>query len=148
MNILLIGYGKMGKAIEAIALQRGHHIIGKVDNQEELLQFNQLADVAIEFTQPESAIQNLKFCFEKKIPVVCGTTGWLQHAKEIENECLQKEGALLYSSNFSLGVNLFFKLNEQLAKLMKPYSDYQISIDETHHTQKKRCAQWHGHYPG
>lgn len=83
MNILLIGYGKMGKAIEAIALQRGHHIIGKVDNQEELLQFNQQADVAIEFTQPESAIQNLKFCFEKKIPVVCGTTGWLQHAKEI-----------------------------------------------------------------
>jgi 4-hydroxy-tetrahydrodipicolinate reductase len=137
MNILLIGYGKMGKAIEAIALQRGHHIIGKVDNQEELFQFNQLADVAIEFTQPESAIQNLKFCFEKKIPVVCGTTGWLQHAKEIENECLQKEGALLYSSNFSLGVNLFFKLNEQLAKLMKPYSEYKASIDETHHTQKK-----------
>jgi 4-hydroxy-tetrahydrodipicolinate reductase len=137
MNILLIGYGKMGKAIEAIALQRGHQIIGKVDNQEQLLQLNQSADVAIEFTQPESAIENLKYCFDKKIPVVCGTTGWLQHAKEIEKECLQKEGALLYSSNFSLGVNLFFKLNEQLAKLMKPYNDYSVSIDETHHTQKK-----------
>lgn len=137
MNILLIGYGKMGKAIEAIALQRGHQIVGKVDNQEQLLQFNQSADVAIEFTQPESAIENLKYCFDKKIPVVCGTTGWLQHANEIEKECLQKEGTLLYSSNFSLGVNLFFKLNEQLAKLMKPYVNYKVSIDETHHTQKK-----------
>ncbi|MFM8912274.1 MAG: 4-hydroxy-tetrahydrodipicolinate reductase, partial [Flammeovirgaceae bacterium] len=136
MNILLIGYGKMGKAIEAIALQRGHLIVGKVDNEEQLMHFNGTADVAIEFTQPEAAIRNLTYCFNHKIPVVCGTTGWLQHAKQIEEACSQKGGALLYSSNFSLGVNLFFKLNETLAQLMRPYTNYQVSIDETHHTQK------------
>jgi 4-hydroxy-tetrahydrodipicolinate reductase len=137
MNILLIGYGKMGKAIEAIAQQRGHLIVGKVDNEEQLLQFSGPADVAIEFTQPEAAIRNLTYCFEHKIPVVCGTTGWLQQAKEIEQTCHEKGGTLLYSSNFSLGVNLFFKLNETLARLMEPYTDYQVSINETHHTQKK-----------
>lgn len=137
MNLLLIGYGKMGKAIEAIALQRGHSIAGRIDNEEQLAQFNGTADVAIEFTQPEAAIGNLRYCFENKIPVVCGTTGWLEHASELEYECRNKGGALLYSSNFSLGVNLFFKLNETLAKLMRPYADYAVSIDETHHTQKK-----------
>ncbi|MFM7854045.1 MAG: 4-hydroxy-tetrahydrodipicolinate reductase, partial [Flammeovirgaceae bacterium] len=105
--------------------------------EEQLLQFRGLADVAIEFTQPEAAIRNLMYCFEHKIPVVCGTTGWLEQAKEIEQACHERGGALLYSSNFSLGVNLFFKLNETLARLMKPYADYQVSIDETHHTQKK-----------
>jgi 4-hydroxy-tetrahydrodipicolinate reductase len=137
MNILLIGYGKMGKAIEAIALQRGHQIAGKPDTKEELLRFNQSADMAIEFSQPEAVIENLKFCFDKKIPVVCGTTGWLDHRKEIEAYCQQKEGGFFYASNFSLGVNLFFKLNEALAKLMKPHMHYKVSIDETHHTQKK-----------
>jgi 4-hydroxy-tetrahydrodipicolinate reductase len=137
MKVLIIGYGKMGKTIEAIVLQRGHQIIGKVDTYEELVALNLTADVAIEFSQPEAAIKNLLFCFDKKIPVVCGTTGWLNHKQEVENACLQKEGGLFYTSNFSLGVNLFFKLNEQLAKLMQPYPAYQISIDETHHTQKK-----------
>ncbi len=137
MNILLIGYGKMGKAIEGVALQRGHAIVGKVDNEEQLLQFSGNADVAIEFTQPDAAIRNLTYCFDRKIPVVCGTTGWLGHATEIEQACINKGGTLLYSSNFSLGVNLFFKLNETLARLMTPYPDYRVSIDETHHTQKK-----------
>lgn len=137
MNILLIGYGKMGKAIEATAVKRGHAIVGKIDNKEQLLRFDGNADVAIEFTQPEAAISNLRYCFDRKLPVVCGTTGWLEHAKELELECRNKGGALLYSSNFSLGVNLFFKLNETLALLMKPYTEYAVSIDETHHTQKK-----------
>ena len=137
MNILLIGYGKMGKAVEAVAISRGHQIAGRIDNQQELLGVSGSADVAIEFSQPEVAIANLKFCFDKKIPVVCGTTGWLNHVKEIEEYCLQKGGALIYSSNFSLGVNLFFKLNETLARLMKPYREYKVTVDETHHTQKK-----------
>jgi 4-hydroxy-tetrahydrodipicolinate reductase len=137
MNILLIGYGKMGKAIESIALQRGHQIVGKPDTKEELLHFNSSADVAIEFSQPEAVIENLKYCFDKKIPVVCGTTGWLGHRQELVADCLKKGGGFFYASNFSLGVNLFFKLNETLATLMKPYSNYKVSIDETHHTQKK-----------
>lgn len=137
MDILLIGYGKMGKAIEAIALQRGHQIVRKVDTREELFNFNSTADVAIEFSQPEAVIENLTFCFDKKIPVVCGTTGWLQHRQEIVVGCLKKGGGFFYASNFSLGVNLFFKLNEALAKLMKPYLTYKVSIGETHHTQKK-----------
>lgn len=137
MNILLIGYGKMGKAIETIALQRGHQIVGKPDTKEELLSFNSSADIAIEFSQPEAVIENLQFCFDKKIPVVCGTTGWLSHRQELVADCLKKGGGFFYASNFSLGVNLFFKLNETLAKLMKPYSNYRVSIDETHHTQKK-----------
>jgi 4-hydroxy-tetrahydrodipicolinate reductase len=137
MNILLIGYGKMGKAIEAIALQRGHQIVGKPDAKEELLNFSSSADVAIEFSQPEAVIENLQFCFDKKIPVVCGTTGWLDHRHKVVADCLKKGGGFFYASNFSLGVNLFFKLNETLAKLMKPYSDYKVSIGETHHTQKK-----------
>ena len=137
MNILLIGYGKMGKIIEAIATQRGHIIIGKIDNENERNSFNAKADVAIEFSQPEAVIENLKYCFDKQIPVVCGTTGWLHRKNEIEDYCKQKNGGFFYASNFSLGVNLFFKLNEALAKLMKPHTSYKVNIDETHHTQKK-----------
>ena len=127
----------MGKTIEVIALERGHTIIGKVDNQEELMQFSAAADAAIEFSQPDAVINNLKYCFEKKIPVVCGTTGWLEQKKEIEALCKQKQSAFFYASNYSLGVNLFFKLNEYLAKLMSSRNGYEVSIDETHHTQKK-----------
>jgi 4-hydroxy-tetrahydrodipicolinate reductase len=137
MKILLIGYGKMGKTIEAIALERGHTIAGKVDNQEELLNFNGTADVAIEFSQPDAVINNLNYCFEKRIPVVCGTTGWLDRRNEMEALCKQKQSAFFYASNYSLGVNLFFKLNEYLAKLMNGRNGYEVSIDETHHTQKK-----------
>jgi 4-hydroxy-tetrahydrodipicolinate reductase len=137
MKILLIGYGKMGKTIERIAQTRGHEIAGRIDIGDSFLNFDKKADVAIEFTQPEAAVVNLKTCFDKGIPVVCGTTGWLQHKHEIEEHCRKKNGTLLYSSNFSLGVNLFFKLNEHLAKLMDRYNQYEVSIDETHHTQKK-----------
>jgi len=137
MKIVLIGYGKMGKTIEKIAQSRGHEIVGKIDVGDDLAMFDKRVDAAIEFTQPEAAVHNLKACFEKEIPVVCGTTGWLQHLDEIEILCQEKNGTLLYSSNFSLGVNLFFKLNEYLSKLMDRYSQYEVSIDETHHTQKK-----------
>jgi len=137
MKILLIGYGKMGRIIEAIALERGHIIAGKVDNQEELSQFNGTADVAIEFSQPDAVIDNLKYCFEKKIPVACGTTGWLERKSEMEALCKQKQSTFFYASNYSLGVNLFFKLNEYLAKLMNGRAGYEVSVDETHHTQKK-----------
>ncbi len=137
MKIVLIGYGKMGKTIEKIAQSRGHEITGRIDVGDNIALFENSVDVAIEFTQPEAAVNNLKTCFDKGIPVVCGTTGWLQHKDEIEKHCRQKNGTLLYSSNFSLGVNLFFKLNEYLSKLMDRYIQYEVSIDETHHTQKK-----------
>ena len=127
----------MGKIIEAIALERGHTIVGKVDNQNELSKFSGMPDVAIEFSQPDAVIDNLKYCFEKKIPVVCGTTGWLEKKNEMEALCKQKQSAFFYASNYSLGVNLFFKLNEFLAKLMNGRSGYEVSIDETHHTHKK-----------
>jgi 4-hydroxy-tetrahydrodipicolinate reductase len=137
MRLLLIGYGKMGKAIEAIAIRRGHVIAGHPDNREELLKFNEPVDAAIEFSQPDAVVENLKFCFDKKIPVACGTTGWLDRRKEIEDFCVKKGGAFFYASNYSLGVNIFFKLNEFLAKLMNDQQGYEASIDETHHTQKK-----------
>ncbi len=137
MRILLIGYGKMGKTIEAIALKHGHEIVGKIDVGDNLTDFTQPADVAIEFTQPEAVVGNLKACIEKGIPVVCGTTGWLKQQQEVDNYCREKNGTLLYSSNFSLGVNIFFKINEYLARIMDRYPVYNVSIDETHHTQKK-----------
>lgn len=127
----------MGKAIEAIAIKRGHEIVGKIDTDKDLNRFNLKADVAIEFTQPESAVKNIRYCFDHQIPVVCGTTGWLDQKSEIERLCLDKKGGFFYASNYSLGVNLFFRLTSYLAKLMKPYPNYRISIDETHHTQKK-----------
>src|SRR5579859_6378907 len=127
----------MGKAIEAIAVGRGHHITGIADNLQELRAFRGDADAAIEFSQPDAVIRNLEFCFEKKIPVVCGTTGWLEKRKEIESLCEKKGSAFFYASNYSLGVNIFFKLNEYLAKLMNGRAGYEISIDETHHSQKK-----------
>jgi 4-hydroxy-tetrahydrodipicolinate reductase len=139
MNILLIGYGKMGKAIEQIAVNRNHVIVGKVDTKmdRDNLDPSLMVDVAIEFSQPEAAIDNLKFCFERNIPVVCGTTGWLAYKAEVMEYLNLKRGTFFYASNFSLRVNLFFKLNQYLAKLMAGSVDYQLSIDETHHTQKK-----------
>ncbi len=139
MNTLLLGYGKMGKTIEAIAVERGHTIAGRIDTTSERNAFSPAAkvDAAIEFSQPEAAVENLKYCFDQGIPVVCGTTGWLDHKTEVEKYCLDKNGTLFYTSNFSLGVNIFFRVNEYLAQLMKNYSQYEISIEETHHTQKK-----------
>ncbi len=127
----------MGKAVESAALQRGHTIIGKADSYEDLAKINLTADAAIEFSQPDAVIRNLEFCFEKKIPVVCGTTGWLEKRKEIESLCEKKGSAFFYASNYSLGVNIFFKLNEYLAKLMNGRAGYEVSVVETHHTQKR-----------
>lgn len=139
MNIALIGYGKMGKAIEEIALQKGHTIGLRIsiENTEDLTLENlQKADVAIEFTGPESAAENLKKCFEAGVPVVCGSTGWLERWNEIRDLCIAKEGGLIYASNYSIGVNLFFQLNAYLAHLMKEYESYNVQMEEIHHTQK------------
>lgn len=139
MNILLLGYGKMGKAIEAIAIERGHTIVGRADNETEKksLTFTTKPDVAIEFSMPESAVANIKFSIDHGIPVVCGTTGWLAHQTEVEAYCLKNNSTLFYTSNFSLGVNIFFKVNEYLARLMNGHPEYRVTMDETHHTQKK-----------
>lgn len=140
MKIALIGYGKMGKAIEQIALQKQHDIVLKID-VENIAQFTkenvQQADVAIEFTSPHTAFENVKKCLNFGVPVVCGSTGWLQQLPEIEEFCKTTDGSFLYASNFSVGVNLFFELNTFLAKLMNAYPEYNIEITETHHTQKK-----------
>ncbi|MGV8096285.1 MAG: 4-hydroxy-tetrahydrodipicolinate reductase [Mangrovibacterium sp.] len=139
MKIALIGYGKMGKTIERIALHRGHEVILKIDldNQNELTAENlRKADVAIEFTIPASALDNYKACFQTGIPVVSGTTGWLDRKDEVLNEIKQYDGTFFYASNFSLGVNLFFTLNRKLATLMSNRPEYQVSMEEVHHTQK------------
>ena len=136
MKILLVGYGKMGKAIEKIATQRGHEIVGRVDigNTDTIAAG---ADVAIEFTQPGSAVDNIMKCVTAGIPVVCGTTGWLEKVDDVKAFVNKNNGAFFYASNYSLGVNIFFKVNEYLAKLMSGRENYDVSIDETHHTQKK-----------
>jgi 4-hydroxy-tetrahydrodipicolinate reductase len=135
MKILLIGYGKMGRAIEKIALERNHVIAGRFEIGD--LPPYPPADVAIEFTQPESAIVNVKRCLEAGIPVVCGTTGWYEKKEEVEKFCVEKNGTLFYASNFSLGVNIFFQLNESLARMMEGHREYDVTIDETHHSGKK-----------
>jgi 4-hydroxy-tetrahydrodipicolinate reductase len=140
MKIALIGYGKMGKAIESIALSKGHEIVLKIDiqnNQEFTEAALQKADVAIEFTGPHSAFENVKKCIAWGVPVVSGSTGWLDHWAEIKDLCAEKNGTLIYSSNYSIGVNLFFELNKQLAQLMESYNSYDVSMTEVHHTEKK-----------
>lgn len=140
MKIALIGYGKMGKAIEEIALQKGHEIVLRITDQnlDELTSENiKKADVAIEFTTPQSAIHNILLCFETGVPVVSGTTGWLSHIEKVEEKCKEFDGSFLYASNFSIGVNIFFELNKKLASLMREQVSYDISIEEIHHTEKK-----------
>ena len=140
MNILLLGYGKMGRAIEQLALTRGHQIAGRIniDNQADLdLLANDDVDVVIEFSSPEAAVVNIRQCLERGWPVVCGTTGWLSERDAIEQLCQQTKGAFFYASNYSIGVNLFFRLNKMLARLMQPYSAYEVSMTEIHHTEKK-----------
>ncbi|WP_295122141.1 4-hydroxy-tetrahydrodipicolinate reductase [uncultured Chitinophaga sp.] len=140
MKIALIGYGKMGQAIEQIAIAKGHEISHKVDlNSQHLLDKESLqtADVAIEFTTPETAVSNILKCFDANVPVVCGTTGWLDHMPEVTASCLEKHQAFLYASNFSIGVNIFFELNKRLAELMGPHADYNVQMEEIHHTAKR-----------
>lgn len=140
MKIALIGYGKMGKAIETIAVEKGHEIVLKIDmdNVEDLNQKNiARADVAIEFTGPHSAFANVMKCLELGVPLVCGSTGWLDKWAEAKDYCMQQDGTLVYASNYSIGVNLFFELNMRLAKLMSRYPQYDVMMEEIHHTQKK-----------
>ena len=134
MKIALLGYGRMGKEIEKIALQRGHTIVikSKADSTYNILE----ADVAIDFSVPNSAVNNISNCIENQIPVISGTTGWLENYDKMVDLCNEKNGAFIYASNFSLGVNIFFELNNQLAKMMNTLSDYNITIEEIHHTQK------------
>jgi 4-hydroxy-tetrahydrodipicolinate reductase len=139
MKIALIGYGKMGKEIEKIALDRGHEIVLKIDitNPEDLnIENLKKADVAIEFTIPASATANYKLCFEAGIPVVSGTTGWLEKQAEVHQLCKDLNGTFFYSSNYSLGVNIFFALNKKLAELMANHTEYSVEMKEIHHTQK------------
>ncbi|AMA49450.1 MULTISPECIES: 4-hydroxy-tetrahydrodipicolinate reductase [Flavobacterium] len=135
MKIALLGYGKMGKVIEKIALERGHEIILKKSSQD-LFDGLEKADVAIDFSVPTSAVTNITTCFEKNIPVVSGTTGWLEQYPKMVDLCNQKQGAFIYGSNFSLGVNIFFELNSYLAKMMANLEQYKVSMEEIHHTQK------------
>ncbi len=140
MKIALIGYGKMGRTIEGIALQRGHTVSLKIDidNVDSFTKENlQQCDVAIEFTGPQSAKENILKCVDAGIPVVSGSTGWLDSRDEVERICKEKNGSFLYASNFSVGVNIFFEVNKKLAQLMKQHSNYEVSMEEIHHTQKK-----------
>ena len=135
MNIALLGYGKMGKVIESIALERGHQIVLKKTSSNS---FDGLenADVAIDFSIPTVAVENISTCLNNSIPIVSGTTGWLDQYQQMVDLCNEKEGAFLYGSNFSLGVNLFFELNEYLAKLMSKFKEYSVSMEEIHHVHK------------
>ena len=140
MKIALIGYGKMGHAIEEIALQRGHEIVLKVgieNVQDNTIDNIKKADVAIEFTGPEIAFDNVIRCLDAGVPVVSGSTGWLQRFNEAKAHCTTQNGALLYASNFSVGVNIFFAINKRLAELIAPHPEYDVSVTEIHHTQKK-----------
>ncbi|MBE9488539.1 MAG: 4-hydroxy-tetrahydrodipicolinate reductase [Bacteroidetes bacterium] len=140
MNIAIIGYGKMGKVIEGILLQRGHSVgvIIDVNNQDDFNKENfKNIDVAIEFTAPTTAFNNITKCLKFGVPVVCGTTAWLDKYDEVAELCKKVDGAFFYSSNYSIGVNLFFKVNKHLAKMMNGFSQYDVSVEEVHHTQKK-----------
>ncbi|MCL4133036.1 UNVERIFIED_CONTAM: hypothetical protein GTU68_026640 [Idotea baltica] len=135
MNIALFGYGKMGKTIERIALERGHNIVAKIDFDTKDYDLN-AADVAIDFSIPSEAFNNINTCFKLNVPIVSGTTGWLDNFDNAIANCKVNNGAFIYASNYSLGVNLFFEMNKQLAKLMKGFDVYKVGIEEIHHTQK------------
>jgi 4-hydroxy-tetrahydrodipicolinate reductase len=139
MRIALLGYGKMGKAIEGIALERGHTISFKIDvsnsTNKELISKNN-TDVVIEFSSPHSAFDNISFCMSNGLKTVCGTTGWLDKKEAVVASCIENKAAFFYASNYSIGVNLFFKFNETLAKLMAPQKQYEIATYEIHHTEK------------
>ncbi|WP_425658114.1 4-hydroxy-tetrahydrodipicolinate reductase [Tenacibaculum ascidiaceicola] len=134
MKIALLGYGRMGKEIEKIALQKGHEIVIKStgENSYDITK----ADVAIDFSIPSSAYDNISNCINNNVPVISGTTGWLDKYNDIVDLCNEKNGAFIYASNFSLGVNVFFELNKQLAKMMSTLEQYNVSIEEIHHTKK------------
>ncbi len=135
MKIALLGYGKMGQVIERIALERGHEIVLKKDENNTFDGLSN-ADVAIDFSVPTAAVSNISSCFHANVPVISGTTGWLEHYDEMAALCSAKNGGFISSSNFSLGVNIFFELNEYLAKIMSKFDSYSVDMEEIHHTQK------------
>ena len=135
MKIALLGYGKMGQVIERIALERGHVIVLKKDENNTFDGLSN-ADVAIDFSVPAAAVSNISSCFNANVPVISGTTGWLEHYDEMATLCKEKNGGFISSSNFSLGVNIFFELNEYLAKMMSKFKNYSVDMEEIHHTQK------------
>jgi len=138
MKIALLGYGKMGKTIEEIALNRGHEIVLKLEEDIDTCEIDKMEiDVAIDFSVPKAAFKNITTCFKNKIPVVCGTTGWLDNYEKAIEICKKEDSAFIYASNFSVGVNLFFELNKKLAKMMNGMDDYAVEIEEIHHTQKQ-----------
>tara|TARA_R110001632_G_scaffold66932_6_gene157447 strand:- start:3468 stop:4178 length:711 start_codon:yes stop_codon:yes gene_type:complete len=134
MKIALLGYGRMGKEIEKIALQRGHEIVLRIKEDEEY--DISKADIAIDFSVPNAAYNNIINCFNHKVPVVSGTTGWLENYTKATTYCKENDGSFIYASNFSIGVNIFFELNKQLSKMMNSLEDYSINIEEIHHTKK------------
>jgi 4-hydroxy-tetrahydrodipicolinate reductase len=135
MKIALLGYGKMGKVIEKIALERGHKIVLRKTDKDNFDGLEE-ADVAIEFSVPGAATENITASLLRGIPIICGTTGWLEHYPDMEHLCKKQNGSFIYSSNFSLGVNIFFELNNYLAKMMSKFSEYNVQMTEIHHTQK------------
>ncbi|WP_069658146.1 4-hydroxy-tetrahydrodipicolinate reductase [Arcticibacter eurypsychrophilus] len=139
MKIALLGYGKMGRIIEQFAENRNHEIVLKIDeNSLHLLTKENLqkADVAIDFSTPHSVMQNINACFDAQLPIVVGTTGWYNQLQEVKDLCISGNNTLLYGSNFSIGVNIFFFVNKMLAKIMNPYSQYDVQVEEIHHIQK------------
>ncbi len=140
LKIALIGYGKMGKAIEEIALKQGHEIVLRISSQN-VSDFTaeniKTADVAIEFSNPQRAFSNITKCMDAGIPVICGSTGWTERLAEAQNYCIEKNAAFIFASNFSVGVNIFFEVNKKLASMMNAQFGYEIMIEEIHHTQKK-----------
>ncbi len=135
MKIALFGYGKMGKTIERVAVERGHEIVAKID-VDTVNKDISMADVAIDFSIPAEAFNNINICFNKNVPIISGTTGWLDKYAEVVAICKKKNGAFIYASNYSLGVNLFFELNKKLSVMMRNFKEYDIHMEETHHTQK------------
>ncbi len=137
MKIALFGYGKMGKVIEKIALQRGHEITAKVSSQSPIESFDLSdTDVVIEFSRPESAMNNIEYCLNNNLPIVIGTTGWYEHFESVETLTNSQNGALLHATNFSLGVNIYFEMNRKLAEVMNAYPSYEAEVVEIHHTEK------------
>jgi 4-hydroxy-tetrahydrodipicolinate reductase len=138
MNILILGYGKMGKTIEKIAIERGNNIVKTIDREDQINESDlKGVQVAIEFTQPDAAYDNITFCLQHNLPVLSGTTGWLERKKEVEAFCKKNNGTFFYASNYSIGVNLFFKLNKFLSQMMRKHPSYNVSVEEVHHTEKK-----------
>lgn len=136
MKVLIIGYGKMGREVEQLLRNTNHEIVGKIDDYESLNRFDGSSDVAIEFTTPSACVSNIYWCLEHKIPVVVGTTGWYDRLEEVQKACKVNDGAIVWGSNFSIGMNIVFQLNRILASFMNYFDDYECQILEIHHTEK------------